>query len=138
MSSPTRGRLAPPSGAAAPLEEVAPDGSTIDLRSLAKQVCARYRSEFPDEQERYGDAGQAWCVHDNQYILHWAMLDAQGATTLHDQIGWLARVLGARDFPLDRLGRNLEIAADVVAEVGAPWADDVSGRLRDARAAVTA
>src|SRR5688572_30246266 len=87
MSSPSR-RLAPPTGAAAPLEVPAPDDSVVDLRSLAKQVCARYRSEFSDEQERYGDAGQAWCVHDNQYILHWAILDARGTTTLHDQIAW--------------------------------------------------
>ena len=137
MSSPSR-RLAPPGGAAAPLDVQAPDGTTIDLRSLAKDVCARYRSEFPDEEERYGDAGQAWCVHDNQYILHWALLDAQGATTLGDQIAWLARVLHARDFPLDRLRRNLEIAAEVVEWTGSPWAGDVAGRLLAAREAVTA
>ena len=137
MSSPSR-RLAPPSGAPAPLDVEAPDGSTLDLRSLAKQVCARYRSEFPDEEERYGDAGQAWCVHDNQYILHWAILDAAGATALAYQIGWLARILAARSFPLDRLRRNLELAAAVVDETGAPWAADLGARLLAAREAVTA
>jgi hypothetical protein len=137
MSSPTR-RVAPPSGAAAPLEVEAPDGSLVDLRSLAKQICARYRSEFADEQERYGDAGQAWCVHDNQYILHWAILDARGMTTLHEQIAWLARVLASRDFPLDRLRRNLELAADVVGETGTPWAGDIGERLLAAREAATA
>ena len=134
----SRARPAPPTGAAAPLEVEAPDGSTVDLRSLAKQVCARYRAEFPDEEERYGDAGQAWCVHDNQYILHWAILDARGTTTLHDQVAWLARVLHAREFPLDRLRRNLELGADVVRETGSGWAGDVAERLLGAREAVTA
>ena len=131
-------RPAPPGGAAAPLEVEAPDGSTVDLRSLAKQVCARYRAEFPDEEERYGDAGQAWCVHDNQYILHWAMLDALGSTTLHDQVAWLARVLASRDFPLERLRRNLELAADVASETGSTWGGDVAERLLSAREAVQA
>jgi hypothetical protein len=31
-------------------------------------------------------------------------------------VTWLAGVLGARDFPLDRLARDLEIAADVVRD----------------------
>jgi hypothetical protein len=131
-------RPAPPSGAPAPIDVEAPDGSVVDVRSLAKQVCARYRAEFPDEAERYGDAGQAWCVHDNQYILQWALLDARGTTALHDQVAWLSRVLAARDFPLDRLTRNLELAADVVAETGLGWADDVAERLRGAREAVRA
>ena len=137
MSSPTR-RLAPPTGAAAPLETPAPDGTLVDVRDLARHVCARYRDEFPDERERYGDAGQAWCVHDNQYILHWALLDTRGTTSLADQIAWLARVLHARGFPLDRLRRNLELAAEVVAGTGAPWASDVGGRLLAAREAATA
>ncbi len=137
MSSPSR-RLAPPSGAAAPLEALAPDGAVVDVRELAKEVCRRYRAEYPDEQERYGDAGQAWCVHDNQYLLHWALLDAQGTTSLAEQVAWLARVLAARDFPLDRLARDLELCADVVGETGLRWAGDVAGRLRAATASATA
>jgi hypothetical protein len=128
----SRPRLAPPSGSAAPVDVVAPGGAVVDVRELAKEVCRRYRAEYPDEQERYGDAGQAWCVHDNQYLLHWALLDAQGTTSLADQVAWLGRVLAARDFPLDRLARDLELCADVVTEGGAPWADDVARRLREA------
>jgi hypothetical protein len=126
----SRPRLAPPSGNAGPIDVQAPDGRTIDVRDLAKEVCRRYREEFPDEEDRYGDAGQAWCVHDNQYLLHWALLDVRGTTSLRDQVAWLARVLAARDFPLDRLARDLEICADVVAETGHDWAEDVAGRLR--------
>ena len=130
------GRPAPPSGAAAPIEATAPDGTTLDLRDLARGVCARYRAEFPDEEERYGNAGQAWCVHDNQYILHWALLDARGLTTLDDQVAWLGRVLGARDFPLERLARNLDLAADVIAALRRPWCSDIAARLRAAKAAI--
>ena len=126
----SRPRLAPPSGTPAPVEAAAPDGGTVDVRALAVEVCRRYRDEFADEDERYGDAGHAWCVHDNQYLLHWALLDARGTTSLADQVAWLGRVLAARDFPLDRLARDLEICGDVVEETGLPWAADVAGRLR--------
>ena len=126
----SRPRLAPPSGSAAPIDVSAPDGSALDVRALAQEVCRRYRAEFPDEEQRYGDAGQAWCVHDNQYLLHWALLDAQGTTSLADQVAWLGRVLSARDFPLDRLARDLEICADVVEELAREWAPEVAARMR--------
>ncbi len=133
----SRPRLARPSSTSAPLEVLAPDGGIVDVRELAKEVCRRYRAEFGDEEERYGDAGRAWCVHDNQYLLHWALLDVRGTTRLGDQVAWLAGVLEARDFPLDRLARDLELCADVIAETGAPWADDVARRLRAATSAAT-
>jgi hypothetical protein len=110
-------------------------GGELDLVALAAEVCDRYRAEYPDERERYGDAGMAWCRHDNQHLLNWAVADVHaGHVSLLDQVAWLARVLEARDFPLDRLARNLEIDAEVVAErVGdAALAD----RLRDAAAFV--
>jgi hypothetical protein len=133
----SRPRLAPPNPNTAPLEVLAPDHAIVDVRELAKEVCRRYRAEFGDEDERYGDAGQAWCVHDNRYLLHWALLDARGTTSLRDQVAWLAGVLDARDFPLDRLARDLELCADVVAETGASWAGDVARRLRAATSAAT-
>ena len=100
----------------------------IELVPLAREICRRYRDEFPDEQQRYGDAGMAWCVHDNQHILNWAVGARNGYTELHHELAWLARVLEARDFPLDRLARNLEIAADVASEL--PIADDLAGGAR--------
>ena len=98
----------PPGGMTPPARA---DG--LDLVELAKEICARYRAEYPDEQERYGDAGMAWCRHDNQHILGWAVGARDGLVDLERELGWLARVLAARDFPLDRLARDLEIAADV-------------------------
>ena len=107
------GRLAPPSGHPPPVEAKLPDGTRLDLLALSTQICARYRGEFPDEEGRYGDAGIAWCVHDNQHLLNWAALSLSEIVDFDRELSWLAGVLAARDFPLDRLRRDLEIAADV-------------------------
>lgn len=111
-----RARPAPPSGMPPPTAERLPDGREADLLALAREICGRYAAEYPDERERYGDAGQAWCVHDNQHLVQWAMLDVRGLVRLDDQVAWLGRVLEARDFPLDRLARDLDLGAEVVRE----------------------
>ena len=127
-------RPAPPSGRPPPVEASLEGGVPIDLVALAEEICRRYRAEFPDEQERYGDAGIAWCLHDNQYILNWTVLARNGYGSLERELAWLARVLAARDFPLERLRRNLEIAADVarerVPDGGEPLADDLEAGAR--------
>jgi hypothetical protein len=113
-------RLEPPGGDAPPESAWLEDGGELELLPLATEICRRYRQEFPDEQTRYGDAGNAWCVHDNQYLLCWAVEAVNGYVEMNREVAWLARVLQARDFPLERLARNLDIGADVVAEyVGA-------------------
>ena len=109
--------LKPPSGTPPPASAtLAARGVAIDLVPLATEICRRYRAEFPDEAERYGDAGVEWCVHDNQHILSWAIGAENGYVDLRRELSWLARVLDARDFPLERLARNLEIAAEVAHE----------------------
>ena len=46
---------------------------------------------------------------------------------------WLANILRARDFPVEQLARNLELAADVCAgELG----EGVAARLRNAASLV--
>ena len=127
----TQKRLAPPSGQPPPERAQTASGREVALRTVAEEVCRRYRAEFPDEQDRYGDAGIAWCVHDNQHILNWAFLDDRGWVVLDDQIDWLARVLSARDFPLERLVRNLELAAEVSEEIVGSDACGAAGRLRE-------
>jgi hypothetical protein len=110
-------RPGPPSGATPPAAAQLADGTVIDLRALAVEICRTYRDEFPDERERYGEAGVQWCVHDNQYLLAWAIQDARdGTVLLRDQAIWLRDVLEARDFPRERLRRNLELAAAAVAD----------------------
>jgi hypothetical protein len=127
------GRTEPPSGWPPPAE--APLGDrTIDLAPLAEAVADRYFAEFPDDLARYGDAARAWEVHDTLHCLHWAFLDVEGSADVEREVAWLASVLRARGFPLEHLVRNLELAADVVAErVAAPGAA-VAHRLRAAAA----
>ncbi|HKG35724.1 MAG TPA: hypothetical protein VKA89_04700 [Solirubrobacterales bacterium] len=108
------GRPAPPTGSAPPQEAELAGGEVLDLVRLATTICDRYRAEFPDEAERYGEAGIAWCRHDNQHILAWAAAATRGFVDLGAKVDWLAGVLAARDFPVSRLARDLEIAADVV------------------------
>lgn len=108
-------RPMPPSGANPPAQSQTAESDIIELVPLAQDICRRYRAEFPDEEARYGPAGAAWCVHDNQYLLAWAIQDARdGTVELAEQSLWLADVLGSRGFPVARLVRDLEIAASVV------------------------
>ena len=129
--------LRPPEGGTAPPQDATFDDRVrVALRPLAEQICARYRAEFEDEAERYGDAGIAWCIHDNQHILNWAFLSIpDDEAILTKQVAWLASVLEARGFPLERLVRNLEIAADVVGEQ-VSGASAVAAALRASGASV--
>jgi len=128
-------RTEPPSGAPPPAEARHSDGTPIDLETLASQICERYRQAFPDEEERYGEAGIRWCRHDNQYILAWAIQDARdGTVRLSEQTRWLAGILDSRGFPVERLVHSLEIAAETVLDsdqVG-PLAEKVSRLLSNA------
>ena len=114
MTSSRAEALAPPRGGTPPPDRVAgDDGAPIFLAPLAYEVARRHWDEFPDERERYGDAGFEWCVHDTQYLLGWA---GAGDGVLSESVTWLGGVLAARGYPAERLGRSLELAADVVAE----------------------
>jgi hypothetical protein len=124
------GRPAPPSSEAPAAARL--HGAHLDLVAPAREICRRYRLEFPDEEGRYGDAGMAWCVHDNQHILSWAVMAVEYGLGMERQLEWLAGVLSSRDFPLERLVRNLEIAAAVVEDAA------VAERLRGGAAFVAA
>ena len=120
----------PPSGHPPPATAELGDGDLLDLRTLAVEICRRYRIEFQDEEERYGDAGIAWCIHDNQHILNWAVTEQNGFGGLHAQLSWLAGVLHARNFPLERLVRNLELAAVVIKPTHRDLSDTLSEAAR--------
>jgi hypothetical protein len=123
----------PPSGHPPPEAAPLPTGEWLELGPIVEEICRRYRAEFPDEHQRYGDAGFEWCLHDNRYIVAWAAHDVgKLGVDLVKEIEWLARVLAARAFPLDRLARDLEIAADVWAEQAGPKSPRLSERLREA------
>jgi hypothetical protein len=116
-------RTALPTGAPPPEQ-----AGGLDLRTMAERITDRCGDEFPDEDVRYEPAvWRAWCRHDAQYLLQWAVLDVEGTTSLDRQVAWLAGVLEARDFPVDRLARTLEIAGD---EADGEQRRDVGDRLR--------
>lgn len=104
-------------------------GQTFDLQPLAQRICERYYQEFPDEHDRYEGAGVAWCHHDNQWLLSWAVDDVLGVVDLDQQAAWLARVLDARGFPLDRLARDLEIASVIASEGFGDYSEAIGARL---------
>jgi len=126
-------RVAPPSGMPPPESVTSPHGRDIDLVAIARATCASYDAEFPDERERYGPAGVKWCRHDCQHLLNWAILSVTVDLDFDAQLAWLARVLTARDFPLDRLARCLELMAQQV-RVTLPDEPEVAARI-DAGAA---
>jgi hypothetical protein len=107
--------VAPPSGGTPPPATAQVRGESIHLAPLADEICRRFLLEFPDDRERYGDAALAWCVHDNRWILGWAAEDLEvGGTHFANNLRWLEGVLRARDYPTERLVRDLELAAEVV------------------------
>lgn len=108
-----------PSGGAAPEAAEIPGGRRLELAPPAREIARRHRDEYPDEEERYGDRGLEWCAYDNQWILAWAAAGAAGFEDLDRQIAWLAGILDARGYPIERLVRDLEIAAEVVAPLRA-------------------
>jgi hypothetical protein len=126
---------APPSGWPPPTEARLGD-EAIALEPLAAAVADRYFERYPEDLERYGEAGRAWEIHDTQHLLHWAIGDVEGFVDMQHHVGWLAGVLEARDFPLDHLAANLELAADVVEE--RLRAEPVAERLRAAAVSVRA
>lgn len=124
--------LRPPGGTPPP-ERAEIDGRRFDLRALAGEIAERYVAEYPDEAARYGPAGKDWCRHDNQWVLRWAIDDSGSDGLLDGQVSWLVRVLHARAFPLERLARSLQIAAEVVEPDGLGSASEtVAERLRAA------
>jgi hypothetical protein len=109
-------------------------GVPVDLNGLARAVSDRYFAAYPEDLERYGELAREWEIHDTQHLLNWAIGDVEGFVDLEHQVAWLAGVLEARDFPVEHLAGNLDLAADVVAEQleSAPVAE----RLRAAAAMV--
>jgi hypothetical protein len=132
VNEPPARSVSPPSGRPPPGTATLPDSTELDLVSLSQEICRRYLAEFPDEVERYGPPGAAWCIHDNQHILNWAALSLSWYVDLEKEIAWLARVLEARGFPLERLRRDLEIAAEVVEHEAGERVAALAAALRSA------
>jgi hypothetical protein len=63
---------------------------------------------------RYGAAGRDSCIHDNQHLLNWAVLDVCEAVDFGANVAWLADALRSRGYPLANLADNLRSASHVV------------------------
>jgi hypothetical protein len=84
-------RPAPPSGVNPPQTCQLADGTQIDLAPLARKLREHYYGLYPDDLERYGPEGQAWCDHDSRYQLAWGLEDARAQTVdCVAQVQWLA------------------------------------------------
>jgi hypothetical protein len=71
-------------------------------------------------------------VHDNQHLLNWATESVNGELDIRQEVAWLATVLESRDFPVDRLARGLDIAAEVVLDrVGGDGGRQLAAVLTD-------
>jgi len=131
-------RVAPPSGVSPPESFELADGTHIDLGPLARRLCGLYYDVYPDDLERYGTEGQAWCEHDSRYLLAWALEDARAGTVdCVEQVGWLGRVLQGRAFPIERLARHVELTASVLRspELG-DLGESAAARISEAASAL--
>ena len=115
-----RTELRPPAGGTQPRDTARlPDGERLFIAPLAHEVTRRFLDEFPDELERYGEAARDWCVHDTSWLLDWAATGTElGSDYFVEKVSWLGRVLGARDYPVERLVRDLELVAEVASGDG--------------------
>jgi hypothetical protein len=109
-------RPAPPSGMAPPVTATLPDGVALELQPLASEITERHLRRHPEDVERYGDLARVWCIHDNQHLVNWAVLDVRGVLSFSEQLRWLANVLDSRGYPLANLADNLQTGAHVVRE----------------------
>jgi hypothetical protein len=123
-------RPAPPSGMAPPTVARLPDGSEVELRPLAQRITDAHLQRHLEDVERYGaELARDWGVHDNQYLLEWAI----GDIDLQGQVAWLARVLDARGYPVANLADNLMTGASIVAaEIPGDAGEQIAERMRSA------
>jgi hypothetical protein len=120
-------QAAPPSGQLPPVEAHLRDGTTVSLAGLAAEASERHLARHPEEIARHGPYTADWCRHDLQWVLAWAVQDADGQPLdLLDQLDWLARILVARDYP----AASLADALDELAAVVAPTLGGAAARLR--------
>lgn len=129
--------LRPPRGAPPPSTATLPEGVELALRPLAVEVTDEHLRRHPEDLERYGEPGRDWCTHDNQHLLHWAVLDLRGELSFTDQLAWLANVLDSRGYPLANLADNLEAAAGAVRRrVSGTDGEELAERLQGGAASL--
>jgi hypothetical protein len=108
--------VATPTGDGPPRQVRLRAGDVVALVPLAAQASERHLAAHPAELERYGARARDWCANDLQWLLLWAIMDADGQAVDFDaQLDWLARVLAARDYPMSSLADALDALAEEIA-----------------------
>lgn len=92
------------------------------MLALAESVCAEYYRSF------------------NAYLAAWIVsaVELGSPATLARDVRWLADLLAARDFPMDRFVRDLELVADAVVTEGLAPAAAVESIVRPVADAILA
>ena len=100
--------------------------------AAAEVVTARLYLEYPELLERYGDRGRRFGVHDTTYQIGWIVsaVEQQSASPLRREMVWLRDVLRSRQFPMDVLRRNFELAIEVCLETGLATHDQIKSIVR--------
>jgi hypothetical protein len=102
---------------------------------VAEGICERYYEEFPDQDERYGERGRAYCAHDNAYLVAWLVdaLGVAGEGSFGRNVAWLRGLLEARGFPMDAFSRNLTLVGDAVTQLRPDDAEAITRLVSSAR-----
>ena len=105
-------------------------GETVELVPLAEEVTRRHLARHQEDVTRYGhELAWEWCVHDMQHVLAWAIADQE----FRGQLAWLARLLDARDYPVNNVFDCVVTAAEVVGQELPPEVGPaVAARMRQA------
>jgi hypothetical protein len=95
--------------------------------ALAESVTARLLAEHPELDERYGERGRAFGVHDTAYQIAWIVnaVELDAPQRLRTDMVWLRDVLAARHFPIPVLRRNFELAIAICADEGLAGREDL-------------
>ena len=86
----------------------------------AEMVTTRLLAEYPELEERYGERGRAFGIHDTAYQIAWIVnaVELQSPERLSRDVLWLREILRARNFPMNVFRRNFELSISACRETG--------------------
>jgi hypothetical protein len=103
-----------------------------DVLAAAEEATVRFAVAHPEMDERYGERGRAYAVHDNAYLVAWVQnaVELKAPDTLRRNLRWLLDLLVAREFPRDWFLESLDIVTAVMLERGLLGEADAAGIVR--------
>jgi hypothetical protein len=103
-----------------------------EVLAAAEDATVRFAVTHPEMDERYGERGRAYAVHDNAYLVAWVQdaVELEAPDTLRRNLRWLLDLLVAREFPRDWFLESLDIVTAVMLERGLLTETDAAGIVR--------